>query len=587
MVGDGHVPVPEGARGVDHARHAVATVAVHRVHVQVAADVVHLQQGRQRARHGRRHHPGPGTQFHRHEGQVEPCVERRLVSQCERRTFGLQGIAGELEAESGGLRLQGAHVPARPRVPDQARRHRTRHDGMHHDGFGVGGHRQGPGAGDDEHVAGQGGGGPAAPGVRFAGDGQQRHVRAHRIGAPKSADHVPVIRSPGCGIQFPSRLLGLHPGPPEWHQRVLGRVGQQGVHEVGGQVPLEVGVEQHVFVGHAVAQGVLPLANQGACAGRQSPLHVGDFVMVGPSQPVQQVGSRESSAGLVRPVTGGRDSTACAAGDRGPDGWPSTAAPSVPRRTHAPAHGTARPCGPGYRRRRRGSGGGGGTGQDSGQCVRQLPGPRGSPQEPQAAGPAAWLALPERMRRERRDLLAQVGMLALRAQVRLASVQDDGFEAMAAVIAAVFEDGHGLHIIGKSRESGVGMTGNRLPGTGHRAPAVGGVSVCYTLRSADGRKARQTASTRKKGRLAQLGERRVRNAEVGSSSLLPSTNILNAARASLPRGVCRFRALARAPRHGRGVPSGPHPIRRASSAARFGREECGTQRAFRLARCLE
>ena len=36
------------------------------------------------------------------------------------------------------------------------------------------------------------------------------------------------------------------------------------------------------------------------------------------------------------------------------------------------------------------------------------------------------------------------------------------------------------------------------------------------------------------GRLAQLGERRVRNAEVGSSSLLPSTNIINAARASWP-----------------------------------------------------
>ena len=29
------------------------------------------------------------------------------------------------------------------------------------------------------------------------------------------------------------------------------------------------------------------------------------------------------------------------------------------------------------------------------------------------------------------------------------------------------------------------------------------------------------------GRLAQLGERRVRNAEVGSSSLLPSTTFLN------------------------------------------------------------
>ena len=34
-------------------------------------------------------------------------------------------------------------------------------------------------------------------------------------------------------------------------------------------------------------------------------------------------------------------------------------------------------------------------GAGSGQCIRQLPGPRGSPQEPQAACPEVKLPLPE------------------------------------------------------------------------------------------------------------------------------------------------------------------------------------------------
>jgi hypothetical protein len=46
------------------------------------------------------------------------------------------------------------------------------------------------------------------------------------------------------------------------------------------------------------------------------------------------------------------------------------------------------------------------------------------------------------MRRERGHLLSQVRLLALRAHVRWPAVQDDGFEAMAAAVAAIFEDGH-------------------------------------------------------------------------------------------------------------------------------------------------
>ena len=40
-----------------------------------------------------------------------------------------------------------------------------------------------------------------------------------------------------------------------------------------------------------------------------------------------------------------------------------------------------------------------------------------------------------------------------------------------------------------------------------------------------------------RGRLAQLGERRVRNAEVGSSSLLPSTNLRSRSTRRLPAGA--------------------------------------------------
>ena len=63
-------------------------------------------------------------------------------------------------------------------------------------------------------------------------------------------------------------------------------------------------------------------------------------------------------------------------------------------------------------------------------------------------GPGRQAGTAGGVRRERRDLLAQFRLLALGALLRLASVQDDGFEAMAAVVAAIFEDGHSLHIIG-------------------------------------------------------------------------------------------------------------------------------------------
>jgi hypothetical protein len=47
------------------------------------------------------------------------------------------------------------------------------------------------------------------------------------------------------------------------------------------------------------------------------------------------------------------------------------------------------------------------------------------------------------------------------------------------------------------------------------------------------------------GRLAQLGERRVRNAEVGSSSLLPSTNTRRMCRQAARRFVCLGPAVIR------------------------------------------
>jgi hypothetical protein len=72
------------------------------------------------------------------------------------------------------------------------------------------------------------------------------------------------------------------------------------------------------------------------------------------------------------------------------------------------------------------------------------------------------------MRRERRDLLPQVGMLACGAQIGLSAVQNDGFEAVAAVVAAILEDRHSIYIIGKARVSGIGYrvsaTGNRQRG---------------------------------------------------------------------------------------------------------------------------
>ena len=62
-------------------------------------------------------------------------------------------------------------------------------------------------------------------------------------------------------------------------------------------------------------------------------------------------------------------------------------------------------------------------------------------------GPRCQAAAPGAVRCKRRDLLAQVLVLTLRAMVRLAAVEDDGFEAMAAVVATVFEDGHSETII--------------------------------------------------------------------------------------------------------------------------------------------
>ena len=83
------------------------------------------------------------------------------------------------------------------------------------------------------------------------------------------------------------------------------------------------------------------------------------------------------------------------------------------------------------------------------------------------------------------------------------------------------------------------------PRNGRWRPCIPGregalaASSCATLcvRSGGAPRAQPRGPPRqgRSGRLAQLGERRVRNAEVGSSSLLPSTNILNAARPQAAR----------------------------------------------------
>ena len=146
-----------------------------------------------------------------------------------------------------------------------------------------------------------------------------------------------------------------------------------------------------------------------------------------------------------RRATGAAGSRACVAGGRAHDGSPSTGGPNARLRAHDPERGTSRPCGPAYRPRRRGSGGGGGTGRWLRSVHPTTAGAAGI-----AAGTAGGLSGGETaaaggVRGERRDLLAKIRLLALGAQVRLPTVQDDGFEAMAAVVAPVFEDGHEGH----------------------------------------------------------------------------------------------------------------------------------------------
>ena len=62
-------------------------------------------------------------------------------------------------------------------------------------------------------------------------------------------------------------------------------------------------------------------------------------------------------------------------------------------------------------------------------------------------GPRCQAAAAGPVRGERQELLAQLLLLTLRAMVRLTAVEDDGFEAMAAVVATVFEDRHSGTII--------------------------------------------------------------------------------------------------------------------------------------------
>ena len=108
-----------------------------------------------------------------------------------------------------------------------------------------------------------------------------------------------------------------------------------------------------------------------------------------------------------------------------------------------------------------------------------------------------------------------------------------------------------------------GCRKRRLTAPGNASGGVGATTrVCYTRRSVSGQEGRLGPSKagrrawaltmspprpetalRRSGRLAQLGERRVRNAEVGSSSLLPSTNIIVDQRRSSSGGFLRVWCL--------------------------------------------
>ena len=174
-----------------------------------------------------------------------------------------------------------------------------------------------------------------------------------------------------------------------------GPSGSSSVHQRHRQVSLEVGVEQQVLVGDAVPKGMLAVPDQRPGTGRQSPLHVGNLVVICPPEPVEQLGVPHREQTLVVERLGAPGSTACAAGGRGHAGWPSTGAPGERLLELGPANGTSQPCGPAYRPRRRGSGGGGGTGVAPVSAPGNCRGRAGRRRSHRRPGPVARLPLPD------------------------------------------------------------------------------------------------------------------------------------------------------------------------------------------------
>jgi hypothetical protein len=74
--------------------------------------------------------------------------------------------------------------------------------------------------------------------------------------------------------------------------------GQQGVDQLVGQVPVQVGVEQDILVGQTMPQRMLAVANQGSRRCRQPTLKLGNFVVVGAPEPVEQVGVAAAAEAL-------------------------------------------------------------------------------------------------------------------------------------------------------------------------------------------------------------------------------------------------------------------------------------------------
>ena len=222
--------------------------------------------------------------------------------------------------------------------------------------------------------------------------------------------------APGRGRQFLARLFGLHPRASERDQRVL-----RAARAPAGRR------DRSADAARDRRRAARPRRRPGAAAGAARD---GSARERRPAVAAACGRSRRDRRGAVsravrshagratpgRRAIGAAGSTACAAGDRAPGGSRSTGGPSARLRARGPAPDTGRPCGPAYRRRRRGSGGGGGTGRWLRSVHPTTAGAAGIAAGAAGGGCGGEAAAAGDVRGERRDLLAKVRLLALRAR---------------------------------------------------------------------------------------------------------------------------------------------------------------------------